>query len=110
MMRPILCLGTIILGLRAAEAFAQQPQGPFYGRHMWDGPWHSWFLGPLFMIAFMLLAALIVALLVRWVGGGNRRSLPDSHRKAPIDILRERFAQGEIDKEDFEERRRILED
>ena len=67
------------------------------------------FLGPLFMI--VTLAALVAAIvfLVRWQGGGVSGSgtlLPPA--KTPLDILKERFARGEIDKTEFEERRRVL--
>lgn len=67
------------------------------------------FFGPLFMI--ITLAALVVAIvfLVRWLGGlpGNG-SMSPSPGKTPLDILRERFAKGEIDKAEYEERRKIL--
>ena len=55
--RSIATIGTILLGFGASKALAQQTQAPFYGPHMGDGPWHAWFLGPLFMIAFFILAA-----------------------------------------------------
>jgi putative membrane protein len=29
-------------------------------------------------------------------------------RRTPLDILKERFARGEIDKQEYEERRRVL--
>ena len=110
MMRGVLCVGAAFLGSMAADALAQQPQAPIYGHHMWDGAWHGWFLGPLFMIGFLVLAAMMVLLLVRWLGGGPGHSAHSGRRDTSIDILKERFAKGEIDKEEFEERRRILED
>lgn len=69
------------------------------------------FFGPFFMI--MLLAVLVAAvvLLVRWLGGPWRGAMPPhetSSGRTAHDILKERFARGEIDKEEFEERRRIL--
>lgn len=75
---------------------------------MWHGgPWM--FVGPLMMIVFIAVAAAVVVLVVRWLGGLGHgaapRPWPD---KAPLDILNERFARGEIDKDEFEERRRVL--
>jgi putative membrane protein len=54
----------------------------------------------------------LVVVAVRWLGGGTHR-VPESHPpigKTPLDILKERFARGEIDKEEFEDRRRLLKD
>ena len=48
-------------------------------------------------------------LAVRWLGAGSHGSVPHVPAgKTPLDILRERIARGEIDKEEFEERRRVL--
>ena len=78
---------------------------------MWSGGggWYGTILGPLIMI--LLLAVLIAAavLLVRWVGGQwPGTSSPNQAPRTPLEILRERFARGEIDKAEFEERRRVL--
>ncbi len=70
-------------------------------------------LGPLFMILVLAVLIAAVALLVRWVGG-PWQGTPPSHHLPPdrtaIDILKERFARGEIDKDEFEQRRRVLGD
>ena len=95
--------------LMPAAALAQQSQGPYYGHPMWDGGWHGWFFGPLMMILFFALVVAVVVLLVRWLGGGGHgipMHFPPG--KTPVDILKERYARGEIDKEEFEERRRVL--
>lgn len=95
--------------LESSPAFSQQPQGQYYGPHMWDGGWHGWFFAPIMMIFFLGLAVVVVVLLLRWLGGPGHGGAPHSHPgRAPLDILKERFAKGEIDKEEYEERRRIL--
>jgi putative membrane protein len=88
-------------------ALAQQER-PYYYGHMWDGGWHGWFFGPLFMLFFLVAAVVAVVLLLRWLGPHHGPAATTG--KAALDILKERFARGEIDKEEFEERRRVLGD
>ncbi len=91
------------LGL-SSTAWAQQQGGPYYDPHMWGGGWWMLF-GPLMMIVFIVA----IVLAVRWLGtsGHGGASYP-SPGKTPLDILKERFARGEIDRDEFEERRRAL--
>ena len=74
-----------------------------------------WFL---VSIAFLVLLVLLVVLAIRWL----LRSLSSSSAASPsspgatgiatddsaLAVLRERFARGEIDTEEFEQRRRTL--
>jgi putative membrane protein len=62
--------------------------------------------GPLFMILVLAVVIAIAVLLVRWLGGAGPHQMPPG--RTPLDILKERFARGEIDKAEFEERRRVL--
>ena len=73
----------------------------------YGGPmsWGGMILGPIFMILLIVLAAVIVAWVLRAVGLGWNAGPP---ARSAIDILNERFARGEIDKGEFEERRKIL--
>lgn len=97
--------------LAAAPAWAQY-QGGYYGPgHMWDGGWWM-FLGPLWMIVVIGALVAAVVLLVRWLGGtgpGAGMGGGQAQGSKALDILRERFARGEIDKAEFEERRKLLE-
>jgi putative membrane protein len=80
-----------------------------YGPHMmWWGGGYGMIFGPLIMI--LVLAAVIAAavLLVRWVGGPWPATAPSHH--TPLDILKERYARGEIDKEEYMRRRADLQD
>ena len=81
----------------------------------WAGGWHDgWGWGHMFFGSFMMLLfwgglILLIILAVRWMGSGPARGGegPPPENRA-LDILEERFARGEIDKEEFEERRRLL--
>ncbi len=71
--------------------------------------WGGMIFGPIMMIVFIAVAVVVVVLLVRWLGGpGHGVALHGPPGKTPLDILKERFAKGEIDKKEFEERRRVL--
>ncbi len=76
------------------------------------GGWGGMAFGFLMMIAFVAAIVVMVVLVVRALGGAARsgpaRTTPPE--KTPLDILEERFASGEIDRQDFEERRRVLGD
>lgn len=55
----------------------------------------------------ILVLAVIIWLLVRTVNANSNRV--DSNReKSALDILKERYARGEIDKNEFEERKKDL--
>ena len=100
-------LGTAALGFDAA---AQAQQG-YYGHGPgWHGGWTGMIFGPIVMILFIAAIVVLVVVALRWLGGGHgpRMLGRGPGDGSPLDILEERFARGEIDKDEFEERRRIL--
>ena len=65
--------------------------------------------GGLFMWAFWLVLIVLIVVVVKALTGGTSSPGNSSAQESPLDILRKRFARGEIDKEEFERRRRELE-
>ena len=63
-------------------------------------------LCPLFMIALLVLAVVLIVALVRWFSGAGE--MPRDGSRTARQILDERFAKGEIDREDYDARRKAL--
>ncbi len=77
--------------------------------YSWGMPWYGMVFGPIMMIAVLAAATIVVVLLVRWMGGAS--ILPPPQRmpeKPPLELLKDRFARGEIEKQEFEENKRVL--
>ncbi|MFW2437856.1 MAG: SHOCT domain-containing protein [Arenicellales bacterium] len=72
-----------------------------YGEHSWFG-----FAGGFMWIFWILIAVAIIALF-RVVSSGGSSNVNSSG--SPIEILRKRYANGEISDEEFERHRKELE-
>jgi putative membrane protein len=78
-----------------------------YGDMMgWGGGWGwSWF-GIVHMVLWWFLIILGIVVLAKWLFGSGGGRSTESDRA--LTILRERYARGEIDKQEFDARRRDL--
>ena len=117
---------TVPLLLAPFEAIAQQAPQPvapaYYGygpMHMWGyaGGWPFWWMFPM-MLLFFLLVGGVIFLFVR-TALGHAGPLGASHWQGPdrfsgdparsaLELLNERFARGEIQKEEYTEKKSAL--
>ena len=69
--------------------------GHDYGNHYWGMHWVWWIIWVVFMLWIFATP---------WDIPGQRKP-----KDSPLDLLKKRFAAGEINAEEFEERKKILE-
>lgn len=104
-----------------AQQPATPPQPPWYWHgpwHMWSDGWGLWWIFPLLFMLFMIIMCAVMFFLWRRSGGGHHhwgpwgmmgrdRSWGDPNHSA-LQILNERFAKGEIQKQEYEEKKAVI--
>ena len=94
---------------QATDMFTQWGTGS-WGPQNWPGMGTSGGHGFMWMGAafWLLILGLLIWFAVSLIRGSTGGDMRGSERKSPLDILNERFARGEIEKEEYEEHRKIL--
>lgn len=81
---------------------------PYYG-HMWGGGGmgYGWG-GPLMMWLGLIVVVAVVYLLLRHATGGWHHHHHGDPTHSALQILNERFARGEIQKQEYEEKKAVI--
>ena len=94
-----------LIAAASAPVMADPGDGRFDHHGMMG--WGGWFFGPLMMVLIVALLVGAVLAIVRLIGSGPGQSSgtpPDRSQAIP----RERFARGEITREEFEAAKKVL--
>ncbi len=87
--------------------------GGYEGWHMGPGMMGGWgmgWFGTIFMFIFWVLIIIGLIFLIKWLIQSTKKGpeLMYSSSSRALDILKERYAKGEINREEFEEKKRDL--
>ena len=95
----------------STDALAQW--GENRGWHMGPGMMGGWgmgWFGGIFMMVFWVLILVGLIFLIKWLIQTTSRAKSDAgNGNRALDILKERYARGEIDTAEFEEKKKVIE-
>lgn len=96
-------LTTVAAASLAVRSAWAQDSGPWQMYDWMGWGWGGMWLGPLFMIAVLAVLIVGIVVLVRWIGGSGTDG--GGRVRTPREILDERYARGEIDRDEYQRRR-----
>ena len=109
LMNLLMALPAVLASMPAVAQATAERAG--YGHYGWDLGWGHVLFGSAMMILMWGGIILVIVLAVRWLGGvSSPDATPTTVGGNALEILKARFARGEIDLEEFEQRRRLLTD
>ena len=83
-------------------------QGWHMGPGMMGGWGMGWF-GGIFMMIFWVLVLVGLIFLIKWLIHSTNQAKSDAgHSHHALEILKERYARGEIDTAEFEEKKKVI--
>lgn len=68
--------------------------------------WWGMGLGPVFMLLFLGVLIVGFVTLIRWLSAES--SMPRGREKTAVEIVQERYARGEIDRQEYEQKMQDL--
>ncbi|MDP2684349.1 MAG: SHOCT domain-containing protein [bacterium] len=102
-MSEIVLIFTLLTGLLLPIGVLAHNDDEVVGHHMLgSGMWGGW----MFMIIFWVIGITLFILFIKWVVDQGKRER--QYNKTPLDVLKERYARGEIDDKEFEEKKKKL--
>jgi putative membrane protein len=104
----VAAMAALATGLAAAPTALAQGYGygpgGMMGGYGWGGGWGFGMIG---MLLWWVLIVLGIVLIAKWLFSGGPGAGRASGDRA-LEILKERYARGEIDKQEFEEKKQVL--
>jgi putative membrane protein len=95
--------------LVAKEAMADYRNHCDWGWGMGPGMMGWGWLGLLFIVIFWIIIVALIVLLIRWlISSAPTRTASPPQEDSALEILKKRYARGEIDKEEFEAKKKDL--
>lgn len=91
-----------ITGMWSSPFNSNQTNNPMMNFGFMPFGWFGW----IFMILWWLFVIVGIVALIKWLTGESRKGR--DNERSPLDILKERYARGEIDKKEFEEKKKDL--
>jgi len=90
----------------STAALADGGHGGAYGDH--EMMWGNWVMGPMMMLVMLIIVVAAIAIVLKAFGisgsANGKMNAQDNSRAT----LNERFAKGEIDKAEYEDRKKAL--
>ncbi len=107
MKKTTILLSVLLLTTTGAHAYG--PEDCYMGPGMMGwGHGMGWFM-PVLMMAFLVLVIVGIVAIIHRALSRSARVKGGEHEDSALGILQRRYARGEIDKDEFEEKKKILE-